>query len=60
MSMTEYVTATAKTPAELDREVNEKLKQGYVLYGNPYAAGEGEGHVCQAMTREVKATMKVG
>lgn len=60
MSNTEYVTVSGHTPAELDRAVNEKLKQGYVLYGNPYVTSQADVLLCQAVTREVKGTVKVG
>ena len=60
MSNTEYVTVFGRTPAELDRAVNEKLRQGYVLYGNPYVTREADVLLCQAMTRENKGAVRVG
>lgn len=34
--MKKYITLSARTVHELDKVVNEKLENGYVLYGSPY------------------------
>ena len=36
MKITEYKTATGSTLLELDKEVNELIKQGFQPFGNPY------------------------
>jgi len=34
----EYILLSINSPVELEREVNEKLKKGWELYGNPFVA----------------------
>lgn len=36
MKIIEYKTATGSTLPELDREVNELIKQGFQPFGDPY------------------------
>lgn len=45
----EYKLCTAETAAELNRQVNELLGDGWVLYGNPFFTAAGL--LCQALTK---------
>ena len=51
MMIIKYKTIVGSTTVELDRAVSELLQEGYTLYGNPYASGDGiNGFVlCQAL-----------
>ena len=58
-SSMEYLTVRARNFDKFDEDVNKKLKEGFLLYGNPYVTdGDDEFYVCQAMTKEPK--VKVG
>lgn len=58
---TEYVTVWAHAAAELDPKVNERLKDGWALYGSPYAVGSGHGaFIHQAVTKEFRVPQRVG
>jgi hypothetical protein len=48
-----YWTQYALDPSELDDLVNERLKEGWELYGTPFVATQAEKDTrfCQAMTR---------
>jgi hypothetical protein len=58
----EYKLCTAETAAELNRQVNELLNDGWALYGNPFpsslknasSSDTPTGVVCQAMTKMPK------
>ena len=57
----EYKLCTAETAAELNREVNELLNEGWALYGNPFPSSLKNGSsdttrnvVCQALTKMPK------
>ena len=45
----EYKTITAGATDELDKKVNESIRQGFQPFGNPYISDEGEFLACQAM-----------
>jgi hypothetical protein len=57
----EYRLCAAATAAELNEEVNELLRDGWALYGNPFfsllkntpmpAAEAQAGMLCQALTK---------
>lgn len=47
----EYKTVAANSSETLDKAVNQALKEGYELYGAPYALGES---LCQALKRSKK------
>ena len=48
----EYKLCAAETAAELNRQVNELLKDGWSLYGNPFVTPSGV--ICQALTKMPK------
>jgi len=48
----EYKLCAAETAAELNRQVNELLKDGWSLYGNPFVTPSGA--MCQALTKMPK------
>ncbi len=55
---TRYTTATGASPQALDVEVSNLLKEGFRLYGDPYAAARDDGAVfCQALTADEGETM---
>lgn len=52
----EYKTIIASKFEELDRKVNESIKQGFQPFGSPFVTGTGEKYIdkflaCQAMVR---------
>jgi hypothetical protein len=48
----EYKLCAAETAVELNRQVNELLKDDWALYGNPFVTSSGM--ICQAMTKMPK------
>ncbi len=60
----EYKLCAAGTAAELNDQVNELLRDGWALYGNPFfsslknnsthAVETPEGMICQALTKMPK------
>jgi Domain of unknown function (DUF1737) len=48
----EYKLCAAETATELNRQVNELLKDDWALYGNPFVTASGT--ICQAMTKMPK------
>jgi hypothetical protein len=48
----EYKMCAAETAAELNRQVNELLADGWSLYGNPFFTAAGM--LCQALTKVPK------
>jgi hypothetical protein len=51
----EYKTVSTRETDDLDKRVNELLKEGYSLYGDPYirpAEHEVPIHHCQVMIKE--------
>ena len=48
----EYKLCAAETAAELNRQVNELLKDNWALYGNPFVTPSGL--ICQTMTKMPK------
>lgn len=48
----EYKLCAAETAADLNRQVNELLKEDWALYGNPFVTPSGM--ICQAMTKMPK------
>ena len=55
-----YLTVVANKPEELDKWVTAQLKNGWSLYGSPYATSVDEGTFYQALILETKAKVKVG
>jgi len=60
MNVALYHTVSAESIQELDRIVNDKIDQGWEIYGNPYACNapaDGSASVkhlvCQALTFDV-------
>ncbi len=47
----EYITALASNIKDLDKKVNDLIKQGYQPYGSPYVTEGTEFLACQAMVR---------
>ena len=47
-----YKVCAAETAAELNRQVNELLKDDWSLYGNPFVTPSGV--ICQALTKMPK------
>jgi len=44
----EYKTISTASADSLDRKVNEKIGEGWMIYGNPYGTKD---HCCQAMIK---------
>lgn len=58
-SKTQYSTASGKSLPDLDTMVTNLLREGYQLYGNPYAAAAREESIfCQAVTRDEGESMQ--
>ena len=55
MNIQEYKTAHGATVAELDKNVNTLICDGFELFGNPYCAappaGVVDAPICQAMVK---------
>ena len=47
----EYKLCAAQTADDLNRQVNELLRDGWALYGNPFTSN---GTYCQAVTKMPK------
>lgn len=55
--MKEYCIIKAHQTDELEREVNQKLAEGWTLYGNLCVTGGGYQYLyCQAMLKEDKVS----
>ena len=59
----EYKLCAAATAADLNKEVNELMRDGWALYGNPFFStlkdssrndGTSAGVLCQALTKVPK------
>ena len=44
----EYKTISTTFTDSLDRRVNEKISEGWIIYGNPYGTKD---HSCQSMIK---------
>ena len=49
---TRYYTIKSESDVSLDGAVEEKLNEGWTLYGSPYI--DREGYYCQAVVKWVK------
>jgi Domain of unknown function (DUF1737) len=55
---TRYTTAAGLSTEALDREVETRLKEGFRLFGDPYASRRGDGVIfCQALVGEDAESM---
>jgi len=52
MKTTKYQTAQGPDSKSLDVKVNQLIKEGYILYGDPYIADHDTLQFCQAMVLE--------
>ncbi|OAI41949.1 hypothetical protein AYO41_01375 [Verrucomicrobia bacterium SCGC AG-212-E04] len=58
-SKSQYSTASGRTLQELDAAVTKLVRAGHRLYGNPYAAGQGDDALfCQALVSEEGESMQ--
>ncbi len=52
--ITDYVILESNNTTELSKQVMQKIKEGYTLYGDPFCYAIHSSHYCQAMTTTVK------
>lgn len=56
MNPKQYKTISAETAPELDRKVNEAIKDGFLPYGDPYVKA---GAIFQAMMGEIRQPERI-